>query len=118
MTTTARTARSLLGSGAFRRYRLAAWVVGVVLALMSVIGLPWKYLLDGGEALWYAIGWQLHGFLYMVYLITVVDLAIAVRWSPVRTALVGLAGTIPFMSFVLERRVTRELEARRDADLP
>jgi integral membrane protein len=93
-------------------------VVGVVLATMSVVGLPWKYLLGGGEQLWYAIGWQLHGFLFMVYLVTVIDLAIKARWSPARTALVGLAGTIPFMSFVLERRVTRELVAAGRAGQP
>lgn len=116
MTTADVAASGVLQSGAYKRFRLAAWVVGTVLAFMTVVGLPWKYLLGNTESTWYAVGWQLHGFLFMVYLITVVDLAIRARWTPGRTALVGLAGTIPFMSFVLERRITHQLradEARR-----
>lgn len=112
MTATDVAAAGVLRSGAFLRYRIAAWVVGVVLAFMTVVGLTWKYLLDHGESLWYALGWQAHGLLFMIYLVTVVDLAIRARWSPGRTVLVGLGGTIPFMSFVLERRITHELKAR------
>ncbi len=111
MTSAPAPTRGLLQSGAFRRYRIASWVVGTVLAFMTVVGLPWKYLFGHEDSTWYAIGWQLHGLLFMVYLIAVVDLAIRAHWTPIRTAGVGLAGTIPFMSFVLERRLTHELQA-------
>ena len=47
----------------------------------------------------------------MVYVVTVLDVAIRGRWAPGRTALVALAGTIPFLSFVLERRTTHLLRA-------
>lgn len=104
-------AASILRSGAYKRYQVMAWLTGVVLAFMTVVGLPWKYLLGNGEATWYAIGWQLHGFLFMVYLVTVLDVAIRARWSPGRTVLVGLSGTIPFLSFVLERRITGMLRS-------
>ena len=43
--------------------------------------------------------------------VTVLDVAIRGRWAPGRTALVALAGTIPFLSFVLERRTTHLLRA-------
>lgn len=109
--TSSQSAAALLRSGAYRRFQVAAWVTGTVLAFMTVVGLPWKYLLGNGEATWYAVGWQLHGFLFMVYLVTVLDVAIRARWAPGRTALVALAGTIPFLSFVLERRTTRQLRA-------
>jgi integral membrane protein len=46
----------------------------------------------------------------MAYLVTVLDAAIRGRWSPGRTVLVALAGTIPFASFWFERRITHELE--------
>ena len=39
------------------------------------------------------------------------DVAIRGRWAPGRTAVVALAGTIPFLSFVLERRTTAMLRA-------
>ncbi len=112
MTSAPAPARGVLRSAALRRYRVAAWVVGVVLAFMTVVGLPWKYLLGHEESTWYAVGWQLHGLLFMLYLIAVVDLAIRAHWAPARTVAVGLAGTIPFMSFVLERRITHQLRVR------
>jgi integral membrane protein len=105
----------LLHSGAYRRFQVMAWVTGLVLAVMTVVGLPWKYLLGNDGATWYSVGWQLHGFLYMVYLVTVLDVAIRARWAPGRTALVALAGTVPFMSFVFERRLTRQLRRRAAA---
>lgn len=109
-TRTATAPGRLLHSGAYRRFQVMAWVTGVLLAGLTVIGLPWKYLLGHDDSLWYAIGWQLHGFLYMLYLVTVLDVAIRGRWSPGRTIIVALAGTIPFMSFVFERRTTASLQ--------
>ena len=112
MSTAQPRAESILRSGAYKRYQAMAWITGVLLAFMTVVGLPWKYVLGHGESTWYAVGWQLHGFLYMLYLVTVLDVAIRARWTPGRTVLVALAGTIPFMSFVFERRITHELENR------
>ena len=48
-----------------------------------------------------------HGYLYMVLLITAVDLGLRARWSWTRLLLIALAGTIPFLSFVAERSATR-----------
>lgn len=104
--TVAQTEAQALG-GTLTRWRVMALVVGVVLGFMTVVGLPYRYIFDG-EAAWYGIGWQLHGLLYMAYLVTSLDLAIKARWSPVRAVLVALAGTIPFMSFPVERKVARE----------
>ena len=55
----------------------------------------------------------LHGFLYVVYLLGTFDLARRVRWSLPQLVLVALAGTIPFLSFYAERKVTHELAALR-----
>lgn len=118
MSTSQPSAASVLHSGAYRRFQVAAWVTGCVLAFMTVVGLPWKYLLDNGEATWYAVGWQAHGFLYMVYIVTVLDVAIRARWTPGRTVVVALAGTIPFMSFVFERRITHQLRGAATATRP
>jgi integral membrane protein len=112
MTSQTPSAAHVLHSGAYKRFQVMAWVTGVLLAVMTVVGLPWKYLLGNEGSTWYAVGWQLHGFLYMAYLVTVLDVAIRARWNPGRTVLVALAGTIPFASFVFERRITHQL--RRD----
>ena len=93
MTSTTPSAANVLHSGAYKRFQVMAWVTGTILAFMTVVGLPYKYLLGHEGALWYQLGWQFHGFLYMVYLVTVLDVAIRARWTPGRTILVALAVT-------------------------
>jgi integral membrane protein len=97
-------------SGALTRYRVMAYVTGVLLAFMTVVGLPYKYLF-GGDAVWYGIGWMLHGWVYIVYVAVALDLVFRMRWSLGRALAVVLAGTIPFMSFVAERKVTHSVAA-------
>jgi len=91
--------------GALSRYRVMAYITGVLLAFMTVVGLPYKYIF-GGDAAWYSIGWSLHGWVYVVYVMAALDLVFRLRWGLLRALGVVLAGTIPFMSFVAERRVT------------
>jgi integral membrane protein len=91
------------------RYRVMAYVVGVGLLVLVFVAMPLKYLAhsDGAVKL---VG-PLHGFLYVVYLLVAADLAVKRRWGLGRTALVLLAGTVPFLSFVVERRISREAAA-------
>jgi integral membrane protein len=94
---------------ALTRYRVMAYVVGVWLILLVLVAMPLKYLADSPRMV--EIVGPVHGFLYLAYLATALDLAFRARWSAVRTVLVMLAGTVPFLSFVAERKVTRELSA-------
>lgn len=91
--------------GALQRYRAIAYVVGVVLILLVVVGMPLKYIWDEPVVV-ETIG-PAHGFLYMVYLVAVFDLFRRTRFGLRRMLLVMLAGTIPFVSFYAERTVTR-----------
>ena len=59
----------------------------------------------GDDNLGVTIVAPVHGWLYVIYLIAVGDLARRVEWRVTRILLVALAGTIPFLSFVMERRV-------------
>lgn len=98
------------------RFRIMAWVTGVLLAVMSVVGLPLKYgfgLADTGiiGAL-YSFGWIAHGWLYILYVITGLDISFRMRFSVMRTLAVLLAGTIPFASFFADRVVTRSVHER------
>lgn len=88
---------------ALLRYRIIAYVVGVVLIALVVVGVPLKYLADEPSVV-AAIG-PIHGVLYMVYLAATLDLASRIRLPAGRTVLVMLAGTIPFLSFVAERKI-------------
>jgi integral membrane protein len=91
------------------RYRVMAYVVGTMLLLLVLVAMPIKYF--GHDDTPVAIIGTAHGFLYCVYLLTAFDLAVRARWRAVGTVLVLLAGTIPFLSFVAERKVTRKTRA-------
>lgn len=96
--------------GALKRYRFIAYIVGVgLLALTVATILDWGFHIPQYAAV---IG-PLHGFLYMIYLALGIDLALKARWSVVGSVLVLLAGTIPFLSFVAERQVTKRVRAGR-----
>jgi len=90
-------------------YRVMAYLTGVLLLLLCT-SMVLKYGFDREDLNWSAYA---HGWMYVVYLITVVVLGTAVRWRPSRMVLVALAGTIPLMSFVAERSVTREVRGLR-----
>ena len=93
---------------AMTRYRVIAYVVGVLLIVLTV-GTIVKY--TGGSDTLVAIVGPAHGFLYIVYLVLGADLARRARWSIKFTVLVLLAGTVPFLTFVAERVVTRRVHA-------
>jgi integral membrane protein len=90
--------------GALIRYRIIAWVVGVVLLVLVFVAVPVKYI-GGNDALVAAVG-PIHGFLFMVYVALTFDLGRRARWPLGRMVLVMLAGTIPFLSFWTERKVS------------
>lgn len=92
---------------ALLRFRVGAWVVGVLLLVLTLVGMPLKYLGDDETVV--AVVGPVHGFLYMGYLLLSADLARRARWSLRFTALVLLAGTVPFLSFVAERVVTHRV---------
>ena len=91
---------------AFARYQWAAWVVGAFLAVMGLIALPLKYLADTVLP-FYEIGWQVHGFLFMVYLLMTADLGVKARWPITKMLVTALWGTVPLMSFVAERNLRK-----------
>ena len=96
--------------GALLRYRVMAWVVGVLLVVLVVVGMPLKYL-GGNDAVVIATGVP-HGWLYMVLMITAYDLGRRVRWPWLRLILIAAAGTVPFLSFVAEHYATQDVRAR------
>ena len=101
--------------GAFKRYRVMAYVTGVVLAALTVwlvLGYGvMDYASTEHKPLLYGLLWTAHGWLYFIYLIVGVDLAFRMRFGILKTVGILIAGTIPFMSFVAEHFVRRDVEA-------
>lgn len=98
-------------SGALLRYRVMAWVVGVLLVALVCVAVPLKYWGDSPELV-HVLG-VAHGYLYMALLATVLDLWRRRRFPLTAVLGVALAGTVPFLSFYAERQVTTRLRDGR-----
>jgi integral membrane protein len=92
------------------RYRVMAYVTGVLLVLLTA-GCIAKYVLDiaGATGFVTAIGIA-HGWLYVVYLVFAFDLGSKAKLPLGRLAWVLLAGTVPTAAFFVERWITRTVE--------
>ena len=93
-------------AAALQRYRVMANVVGVLLILLIVIAVPLKYLADMPTPV--TILGTAHGWLYALFFLSAVDLALRAKWSLKGSVLTVLAGTVPFLSFYAERNATRK----------
>jgi integral membrane protein len=94
---------------ALARYRVMAYFVGVLLIVLTLVAMPLKYFADIPEPV--TVVGIAHGFLYAVFFLVTLDLAVRARWRPLGALVVVLAGTVPFLSFVAERKVTARMRA-------
>jgi integral membrane protein len=95
-------------------YRVMAWITGVWLLALVFVAMPLKYFADKPGPV--AVIGTVHGFLYMVYVVTVLVAAYRRRWPVTTTLLALLGGVIPFASFLVERHVIRKERARLAAE--
>lgn len=95
-------------SSALLRYRVLAYTTGVLLIGLTVAVIL-KYT-SGDHGATAIIG-VAHGWIYVVYLLLSLDLAVKARFRPLSAVLVLLAGTIPLMSFVAEHYVSLRVRA-------
>ena len=86
------------------RSRVMAYVTGVVLIVLCFVGIPLQ--VAGHPAVANDVG-VVHGILYIIYLAVAWILARKLRLATKPTVLMLLAGTIPVMTFIVERWVTR-----------
>jgi integral membrane protein len=87
------------------RYRVMAYITGVVLIVLCFVGIPLQ--IAGYPAVAHYVG-VVHGILYIIYLAVAYLLARRLRLPTGPTVLVLLAGTIPVLTFVVERWLTRQ----------
>ncbi len=89
------------------RYRVMAYATAIMLLLLCGCMIM-KYGFGTGENVTLAVA-QLHGFLYIIYLVFAFELGQKARWSFGKLLWVLVAGTIPTAAFFVERKVTREV---------
>jgi integral membrane protein len=91
-------------NAAVLRYRVMAYVTGVVLVVLCFVGIPLQ--VAGHPAVANNVG-VVHGILYIIYLGFAWILSRKLGLATKPTVIMLLAGTIPIMTFIVERWVTR-----------
>ena len=115
------------------RYRVMATVVGILLVVLILIGVPLANF--DGSGMWgvfpstpelFAVGSRphevgeaittylgvAHGWLYMIFLVTAFLLSRRARWDVPFTLVTLACGTIPLLSFWAEHRATARVRAQ------
>jgi len=121
------------------RYRVMANIVGVLLVVLVLIGVPlanfdgtsmWGIFpstpvvwTDGSQA--HAVGEWItsvlgvaHGWLYMIFLLMAFVLSRRARWPIGFTLVTLVCGTVPILSFWAERRATARVYAEHGQPAP
>ena len=117
---------------ALLRYRIMANIVGVLLVVLCLVGVPlanfdgtgmWnlfsstpQWVTPGsdvqhaGEAITEYLG-VAHGWLYMIFLLTAFMLSRRAAWPIGFTAVTLVCGTVPILSFWAEHRATQRVRS-------
>ena len=109
---------------ALTRYRVMATIVGILLVVLILIGVPLKYLTTDGSDAQQLGEWittylgVAHGWLYMIFLVTAFMLSRRERWEATFTAVTLICGTVPLLSFWAEHRATARVRREADVERP
>ncbi len=90
-----------------RAYRTMAYITGVMLMILCCVCVPLRYFgHHPGPA---EVVGALHGVLYLIYIVVAFAMTRLVRMKVASpgTIIVLLAGTIPVLTFIVERWVSR-----------
>ena len=91
------------------RLRVVAFVEGCSYLLLLGIAMPLKYFL--GMPLAVKIVGAIHGGLFVLFCVALVQAMIAARWSMLRAIIVFASSLVPFGTFFIDARLKREDEA-------
>lgn len=127
-------------SSALNFYKIFAFITGIMLLLLVVkmiadygfnvelylggttidggpntIGIHTQESVVEGRAVstWIA---QVHGVVYIIYVIAGYRLWALMQWKVKRLINIVLGGVVPFLSFIVERRIAKEVQADMDAN--
>jgi integral membrane protein len=100
--------------GAVMRYRVMAFVVGTALLGLTVVVIFQLAVYKAQTA--EKIVAPIHGYLYLIYLVTAADLARRAHWRLGRILVVVAAGFVPTLAFIVEHRVYQQMQAEWAAE--
>ncbi len=104
-------------ANSLKAYSVTAFITGIWL-LILVVEMILKYGVLGKDNVpdWFSYIGPAHGFVFMVYVITCLDLGTKARWEPSKWITTMLAGVVPFLSFIVEKRRREEVKAAFQLD--
>ena len=88
------------------RYRVMAYITGVLIIVVCFVGIPLQVVAHNTFIV-NQIG-TVHGFLYIVYIVFAYILAQKLKMKMGPTVVLLLAGTVPVMTFFVERWMMRK----------
>lgn len=90
---------------ALSRFRIIAFVEGLSYLVLLFIAMPLKYWANMPGAV--RITGMIHGVLFILFIVSLVEVMIKYRWSLVRSAYVFVSSLVPFGTFVVEYTTLR-----------
>ena len=108
-TTTAGSKRRKALEGALKRYRVMAYILGVWSLLLWGLDLPTKFVAKSIHKDLIFIGIA-HGILYPIYVLAAFLYCIRAGKKFTETILFIIAGTLPFLSFIAERKAVKDFQ--------
>ncbi|MEO8962914.1 MAG: DUF3817 domain-containing protein [Ginsengibacter sp.] len=88
------------------RFRMAGIIEGISFITLLFIAMPLKYIAGDPRAVLY-VGW-VHGLLFMIYILTLIIVAIKLDWKFKKIVVAFLASLVPFGTFIMDKSLRRE----------
>ncbi len=103
--------------GPLTRYRVMAFVTGTLLLIVTLdVVLKYALSIDHPTFLTFSSAIAIvHGWVYVIYMVTCWMLWSRMKWRLGRLVTMVAGGVVPVMSFVVERKVRREVLAQVNA---
>ncbi|WP_439879903.1 DUF3817 domain-containing protein [Pontibacter sp. MBLB2868] len=92
------------------RFRTIGYYEGISYLFLLGVAMPVKYILGVPELVKYT-GWA-HGVLFILYIASLLQVALVYRWSVLKVAAGVVASLLPFGPFVLDKKLLRQQEEK------
>ncbi|MBX3102706.1 MAG: DUF3817 domain-containing protein [Bacteroidetes bacterium] len=97
------------------RLRVLSFLEGISLLLLVGIAMPLKYL--GHDPSWVQVLGPLHGALFVAFVVSALNVAVACRWRWLLTLrVIGIASFIPGGNFYVDNQILRKLATQPSPD--
>lgn len=88
------------------RFRAVALLEGISFLFLLFVAMPLKYW-AGMPLLVKYTGWA-HGILFVLYVVSLLEVSLKLRWSLLVTALAFLASLLPFGTFIMDAKLFKK----------